>query len=280
MDGVEIRDPLFREAVSAVAAGAVDTLESLLTAHPSLVRERLDGGDGYFSRPYLLWFVAENPVRNGTLPPNIVQVTGTILDAARRAGVSNLGEQVDYALSLVCSGRVARECGVQHALVDVLVEAGARPEPALVAALAHRELAAAEQLLRHGARTTLLAAVGTGRDGEALRLLPAASEEDRRLALAGAAFYGRAPVLERVIASGVDVDAYSPTEFHPHATALHHAVDSGSLGAVEALVRAGASLELRDRIHGGTPLEWADHLGRSEIAAYLRDQATRAPAAG
>jgi len=30
--------------------------------------------DGFFQRPYLLWFVAEDPVRNGKLPRNIAAV--------------------------------------------------------------------------------------------------------------------------------------------------------------------------------------------------------------
>jgi hypothetical protein len=38
---------------------------------------------------------------------------------------------------------------------------------------------------------------------------------------------------------GVDLNAYSPPGFHPHGTALHHAVDSGSLDAVKVLVEAG-----------------------------------------
>jgi hypothetical protein len=67
----------FREAVSAIDTGDVAKLERLLAEKPALVRERLAspgawlrdkvGGvlDGFFQRPYLLWFVAEDPVRNG-----------------------------------------------------------------------------------------------------------------------------------------------------------------------------------------------------------------------
>src|SRR5262245_628844 len=113
MDDAEMLDSLFREAVSAIDAGDVTTLERLLAAHPRLVRDRLDtpgawlrdqvGGalDGFFRQPYLLWFVAEDPVRNGTLPPNIAEVTRAILQAAQREGVASLREQLDYALRLV-----------------------------------------------------------------------------------------------------------------------------------------------------------------------------------
>jgi hypothetical protein len=45
MDHPPIPDPLFRQAVSAIDAGDVIALERLLTAHPRLVRERLDYGE-------------------------------------------------------------------------------------------------------------------------------------------------------------------------------------------------------------------------------------------
>ena len=264
-----IADPVVRDAVRAIDAGDVAALERLLAAHPRLVRERIDYGEGYFRQPYLVWFVAENPIRNGSLPENIAQVAGAIVMAARREGVDSLQEQLDAALGLVCSGRVARECGVQGELIDVLGAAGADPNGALVSAFAHRELAAAERLLARGARLTLLAAVCTGRSSDVVPLAQTAGPDERQLALAGAALYGRSEPIAALIDLGVDVNAYSPPGFHPHATALHHAVDSGSLDAVDVLVRAGASLAARDRIYQGTALGWAEHLGRAEIAAYL-----------
>ena len=62
----ELEDPRLRDAVAAIDAGDVSGLESLLTAHPELVRDRVEGGEGYFREPFLLWFIAENPVRNTT----------------------------------------------------------------------------------------------------------------------------------------------------------------------------------------------------------------------
>jgi peptide-methionine (S)-S-oxide reductase len=87
-------DTEFRRAVSAIDAGDVSTLDRLIRANPSLVRERLESPgewlrekvanalDGFFQRPYLLWFVAEDPVRNGRLPANIAAVARSIIDAA------------------------------------------------------------------------------------------------------------------------------------------------------------------------------------------------------
>lgn len=270
---IEIPVPMFREAVSALDAGDVRALEHLLAAHPELVRDRLDYGEGYFRQPYLLWFVAENPIRNGRLPRNIAQVTRAIVAAAERQGVGSLREQLDYALGLVCSGRVARECGAQRELIDILVDAGAAPDGAMLPALAHREVAAAERLLERGAALTLTSAVCTGRTADILRLGPVASAGDRQTALAAAALYGQADTLALLIDLGAEVSAYCPPGFHPHGTALHHAVDSSALDAVKVLVEAGADLSLRDRIYDGTPLDWAVHLQRMEIAAYLRGRA-------
>ena len=67
------------------------------------------------------------------------------------------------------------------------------------------------------------------------------------------------------------------------ATALHHAVCSGSLDAVTVLVEAGAALGTRDKAEKATPLGWADYYQRqherdergkryAEIAAYLREK--------
>src|SRR5690349_14565158 len=122
---------MFAEAVAAIDNGDLGGLRTLLAEHPSLLTERLENGrEDYFARPYLLWFVAENPIRHGTLPANIVELTGALLDAG--------ADGRDYALALVVSGQVSRECGVQLDLIDVLVAGGADPN-CLDPALAHRE---------------------------------------------------------------------------------------------------------------------------------------------
>jgi hypothetical protein len=137
MDNAKILNTLFQQAVSAINAGNVAQLEALLVAHPHLVQDRLavpgawlydvigNALDGFFQKPYLLWFVAEDPVRTGKLPHNIVEVTQVILQAAQREQGDNLQEQLDYALRLVAWSLVAPACGVQIALLDVLLTAGA-----------------------------------------------------------------------------------------------------------------------------------------------------------
>lgn len=278
--GGDAIDEGFREAVAAIDAGDADALSRSLAAHPELARTRLDApgawlrdaiGDaleGYFHRPYLLWFVAGNPVRSERLPGNIAALAAAIADAARHSQDAGLQRQLDYALGLTVTGRVARESGVQIGLIDALVDAGARPGDG-IGALGAANLEAAEHLLERGGRLTLAGALCLGRSEDAERLARTATAEDRQIALVAAAVNGHAPALSALIAMGAEVDAYSIV-IHPHATALHQAVAAGSLESARTLVEAGAKLDIRDKIYRGTPLEWAEHGEHEEIARYLR----------
>jgi len=109
-----IVDPLFRRAVELLDAGDVAGLRVHLNQHPNLMRQRVvfEGGN-YFRNPTLLEFVAENPVRHGSLPANIVQAAEVILNA----GVEQ--SALSEALGLVATGRVPRECGVQLRLINL-----------------------------------------------------------------------------------------------------------------------------------------------------------------
>src|ERR1700682_2325210 len=96
-----IEDATFRRAVELLDAGDVAGLRAHLNQHPNLVHQRVafEGGN-YFRNPTLLEFVAENPVRHGTLPANIVEVTKVILDAGASQSARN------ETLMLVSTGRV------------------------------------------------------------------------------------------------------------------------------------------------------------------------------
>jgi len=294
VDSPDLLDPLFREAVTAIDAGDVTTLERLMAEHPGLVRDRLEapgawlrdkvGGalEGFFQKPYLLWFVAEDPVRNGELPRNIAQVTRAIIEAARREGVASVQEQLDYALQLVSWSWIARKCGVQIELIDALVDAGASPDGNPDNALVNGNFAAAEHLVERGAMLTLATALCVGRWDDVTRLAPTASARDRQFGFVLAALNGKAEALRRMIDLGIDLSNPS-ADLYAHATPLHHAVCSGSLEAVRVLVDAGAKLSTRDTAWNGTPLGWAEYFqgeherderGQqyAEIAAYLRAQ--------
>jgi peptide-methionine (S)-S-oxide reductase len=227
--------------------------------------------DGFFQRPYLLWFVAEDPVRNGRLPGNIADVTGVIVRAAEREGVETLREQIDYALRLVSWSWIARDCHVQIALIDVLIDAGAALDKNAENALVNGNFAAAEHLVARGAPVSLATALCLGRWDDVRRLGPTASAEDKQFGLVLAALRGRTDALTKVIDLGIDLNVPCAS-LYSHATALHHAVYSGSLDAVKVLVEAGADLDAKDTIYEGTPLGWAEYGKQVEIAEFLREK--------
>jgi hypothetical protein len=147
-----IRDAVFRQAVELLDDGDVDGLRGHLQRHPGVVHQRVvfEGGN-YFREPTLLEFVAENPVRHDSVPPNIVEISQVILDAGARSDQ----RAIDMTLSLVCSGRVPRECGVQLPLINLLCDVGADPNGAMRPALTHGEWEAVDALIRRGARVNL-----------------------------------------------------------------------------------------------------------------------------
>jgi hypothetical protein len=260
-----ITDSIFRRGVDLLDAGDAAGLRDYLKQHPQLVRQHVTfEGENYFRNPTMLEFVAENPVRQGRLPENIVEVATVILDAgAERSAVSE-------TLGLVCSGRVARECGVQFPLIDLLCNRGADPDCALLTAAGHGEFAAVEALLARGASLTLPIAAALNRVDVFRRLLPDANSADLHLALALAAQFGRLEIVRSLLDAGEDPDRYNPAGSHSHSTPLHQAAFAGHDGLVRLLIERGARTDMKDILWQGTPADWAAYAGRKEIAQYLR----------
>jgi hypothetical protein len=154
----------------------------------------------------------------------------------------------------------------------------------------------AEALIKAGAnvedaRLTLTAAVCLGRSDDIARLAREARAEEKQKALAAAAYNGRLEAICTAIALGADPNAPN-VGLNPNATALHNAVCSGSLAAVQKLVEAGAGITAEDGPYKATPLRWAEYFVRksgddkgeyfqrevpgpkqyAEIAAYIRSK--------
>jgi hypothetical protein len=259
-----IEDATFRHAVDLLDKGDAAGLRDLLAQHPALVRKHvLFEGGNYFRDPTLLEFIAENPVRHGVLPAKIVEVAKMILNAAPAPAA------VNSALELVATGRVPREQNVQKRLIEVLCEYGANPDGAIPGAALHGETGAVHALLEQGARLSLPVAAALGLDSEFLNLLPAATAEERHLALALASQYGRADIVRALLDAGEDPNRYNPG--HSHSTPLHQAALQGDRETVRLLVERGARLEMRDLIWNGTPADWARHAGWTEVEEYLRE---------
>lgn len=262
-----IEDAAYRRAVDLVDDGDLEGLRNHLLNHPGLVHQHaLFEGGNYFREPTLLEFVAENPVRHDSLPPNIVDIARLILDT----GAKSDQRAMNATLGLVCSGRVPRECGVQAPLIDLLCDYGADPNGAMLSALGHGEFEAVDALIRHGATVDLATAAATGRIDDARQALAAADGEHRHRALALAARHGHAEIVRLLLDAGEDPDRYNPVGCHAHSTPLHQAALAGHADVVRLLVERGSRLDIEDIHYKGTPVEWAEHGGHAEVAAYLR----------
>jgi Ankyrin repeats (3 copies) len=263
-----IEDFTFRKGVDLLDAGDVKGLSAHLKRHPNLVSQHVtfEGGN-YFRNPTLLEFAAENPIRHGKLPTNIVDVMKVILEA----GAKNDKAAMNETLGLVCSGRVPRECGVQVVMIDLLCSYGADPNAGMGPALPHGELEAVEALIRNGAKVNLVVAATLGRVEDARRTLAPASADDRLRALALAAQFGHTEIVRLLLDAGEDPNRYNPMGNHSHSTPLHQAAVAGHFDTVRLLVERGARLDLKDVWFDGTPRGWAEYAGHKEIAQYLRE---------
>jgi hypothetical protein len=267
----------FETAVEAVINGDLGELEHLVAEHPRLVHER----SALAHRATLLHYLAANGVedRRQKTPANAVAVARLLLEAgAEPDALADMYDGQYPTLSMLVSSAHPAQAGLQVALVDTLLDHGAAVEgrgsglwiSPLMTALAFGYLDAAQALVRRGARVeSLAAAAGLGLFDEARRMLPSADALTRHRALALAAQHGHTSVLELLLDAGEDPNRYNPEGNHAHSTPLHQAVWSNHLDTVRLLVERGARLDLRDTVHHGTPLGWAEFGRRAEIAAYL-----------
>ena len=260
-----IDDPVFRRAVDLLDAGDAEDLRRHLKQHPKLVHERLDfEGWNYFHRPSLLEFIAENPIRRGSLPKNIVEVATVILDAGPDQNSR------DTALALVSTGSVPLESGAVLPLIDLLCDRGADPNGAIEAAALHGSVLAVRALIGRGARVTLPIAAALGSVEDARRLLPLASGAERHRALAMASQIGCIEIVRLLLDAGEDPNRYNPLGGHSHTTPLHQAALVGNDELVRLLIQRGARADTRDLMWNGTPADWARHEGRTEMEEFLR----------
>ncbi len=190
------------------------------------------------------------------LSQNVIQVTKAILDIGIEPSALN------ETLMLVSTGSVARECGVQVPLIDLLCDHGADPGSAAHAAALHGESEALNALIARGAPIDLPLAAALGRVDDFRRMLPSSDNESRHLAFAVAAQYGQVEIVRRLLEAGEDPDRFNPVGGHSHSTPLHQAAGAGYEELVRLLVEHGARLDIKDVLWHGTPADWARHDGR------------------
>jgi hypothetical protein len=262
-----IEDPTFRHAVDLIDTGNVAALRSHLAQNPNLIhRHILLEGANYFRNPSLLEFIAENPIRHGVMPVNIVDVTKAILEAGPEPAARN------ETLMLVATGSIPRECKVQIPLIETLCAYGADPNCALDPAALHGELESVHALIRLGAKMDLPILAALGKADDFLKHLPSSDPDKRHFALALAAQYGHVEIVRSLLDAGEDPDRYNPPGGHAHSTPLHQAALAGHTDVVKLLVERGARLDIKDVLWQGTPADWARYAKRPEIESDLREQ--------
>jgi hypothetical protein len=265
-----IEDPVFRRAVDLIDAGDEAGLRAHLKQHPGLGRRHVVfEGMNYFENPSLLEFIAENPDRHDKMPESVVAVTEAILEA----GVDQAA--LDTTLGLVATSGVAHGCGKQDALIDLLCDWGADPGSAIHTSVLHFGAAAARTLIRRGAKVDLIVAALDSPENFRRRLKTASADE-RHLALAVAAQYCNVPIVRILLEAGEDPNRFNPIGGHSHCTPLHQAAAYGTMELVQLLLEHGARPDIKDCLWKGTPAGWANHIGRTEMEAYLRQLETKA----
>ena len=267
MQQIPSGDSAFAAAVQAIITGDLASLDALLHGHPDLVHARGDRS------AMLLHYVAANGVADEfqKSPANAPDIARRLLAAGADVNASMPAYGGEYTtLSLLVSSTPPAEAGVQAALVDVLVDAGAAIGDSLVIALAFGHAEAAWALVRRGvAVDRLAAAAGLGLVPESGSLLAAASAAERHLALALSAQQGHAEVVRLLLDAGEDPNRFNPSGAHAHSTPLHQAALAGRIEVVRLLRNRGARLDIRDKIYNGTPSDWARHGGHPDLAALL-----------
>lgn len=269
-------DNSFERAVDAVVEGDLETLRTLLTQEPELVRarsRRVTQFEPPVHRATLLHYVAANGTENyrQKSPSNAVAIAAALLDAGAEVdALANLYGSEWTTLNLLVSSSPPAQASVQLPLIELLVARGASlSDTAVETALVFGFREAALALVKQGARLTLASAAALG-DIAALReSLAKADSLERHRAMALAAQAGEEPALRVLLDAGEDPNRFNPLGMHSHATPLHQAALAGHLAVVRLLLERGARADVRDTIYQSTPLGWAEHGGQAEAAALL-----------
>lgn len=306
-------NPRFSEAVGLLDRGDLAGLAALLDSDPTLVLASSTSDeppyDGYFHGATLLHHVAGNPIR-GSMPPNVVEVARLLLDrgadpdAACGGGPTQPGTGGATTLGLVASGALAHREGHTEALIDLLLEHGARldPEGGMFGTLYHvvehrgqREVA--HMLHARGVRADLPIAAGLGRVdlidafvAPGGRLTPGAAAIWSRTvrrgdalsradiladALLAASANGWPDAVDRLLELGAPIDAVRGWGAFP-VTALHCAAWAGWPKVIDTLLDGGADPHVREPTYGGTPFGWAEHSDRRAAMDAFRERGIRA----
>jgi len=283
--------PAFARAVRAIIGGDAAALRAELAADPALPHAR----SASRHRATLLHYVAANGIEDAlqTSVPGadaiaqILLAAGAVVDATCDAYEGRF----PTTLALVVSSGPPARAGVSARLVHVLCDAGAAVDGLdgdrlpLSTALLFGRIECVGALIACGARldNPVFAAAGGRLDwlrrwldrDPGLAVAPCPSfplDDDRDVvadqALVFASLCGQLEAVRLLLDRGARIDAIPPGS-HWTATALHAAAGQGQRAVVELLVARGADPSIEDARYHATPLGWARHLGKHDVAALL-----------
>ena len=251
----------FELAADAIVAGDTATLQKLLREHPELIRAQ----STLRHHAMLLHYVSANGIEGyrQRTPKNIVQIADLLLQSGGDVNAMADVYGGSTTLALVATSLHPERAGVQDALLQLLLDHGAtfdsaNPRAGLLinACLANGRVHAAEFLASRGAPFDLEAAAGLGRldlvktfFDESGAPQANATKTQMERALLWACEYGRNPVVDFLLQSGVPVQSQANTG----QTALHWAVIGGHADTVTLLLNRGADLEAKNA-YGATAL--------------------------
>jgi hypothetical protein len=254
----------YERAVDAIVHGDTETLARLLRKYPSLVRARSTREH----RATLLHYVSANGVEGyrQVSPKNAAAIARMLLRAGAHVdATTEVYEGKCTALGLVATSSPPFVAGVQHDVIEVLLEHGARMDLRgsvghdallVLGCLANGQPQAAQYLASRGAPLDLQSAAGLGLFDVVKDLLARASEKDIIAAFSLACAYGQAVVIEFLATHAVDVDVELKSHGEGH-TGLHVAAFHGQRDAVKMLLRHGARIDAIDKTWKTPPLVWA-----------------------
>jgi ankyrin repeat protein len=258
IDHLERGSSSFEAAVDAVVTGDEGTLTSLLDADPDLVAARSDREHD----ATLLVYTSANGVEmyRQRTPHNVVAIAEVLLDAGADIDATAAVYGGDCTtLGLVATSAFPRMAGVQIALLQLLVDRGARIEDrstssTVLSCLGNGCPEAAAYLAERGARVELAEAAGLGWREATERLLTTSGAPSTQLdeALLIASVYGHTAIADLLIGHGADLASTT----HDGQTAAHQAVVAGRLDTLEMLLTHDPPLE-QQNAYGGTVLEQA-----------------------
>ena len=285
--------PAFARAIRAIIHGDAPALRAELAAAPDLVHAR----SGSIHRATLLHYVAANgiedalqrPVPNADEIARILLAAGAEVDATCDAYEG----RCPTTLALLVSSDHPARAGVSARLVHVLCDAGAAVDGLasdrlpLSSTLLFGRVECVDALLARGARTDNLVFAAAGGElswvgrwldrDPTLVVAPCPTfplDADRTVlaeqALVFASLCGRLEVVRLLLDRGTHIDA-TPPGSHWTATALHTAAGQGHRAVVELLLARGADPSIKDARYQSTPLGWATHMGRDDVAALLTE---------